>query len=321
MSERPNLSKKPAGGTPTTPAGERPARPRFVLLAAAALALSGIMAVLAASSLYVSSVKVWVRDGARDTIADQMKDKADDVKKAGPDTGERATQLTALQNEIKKIKPTASDQLTPIATTLKGQIKDLQSGASSKGKDALKDLDKQANNLRDITSQISTQQKGALISSIIVFIALGVAAAAALKGKYWARWAVLGLWVLATFTGTLAGLGSVMSVASDIPGLFKVPAFLAGLSLVVAVVLTNLKPSVEYFNFGRPARPAGRQRRGLFSPPPPRQAAPPADDAPAASGESDRARTKQRASRDAVAKGAELARTRAKASKSRRTGA
>ncbi len=321
VAERPNLSKRGTGGAATPPAsGTKPAPPRLVIYAVAALVLSGIAAVLASATLFTGSVKVWVRDGARDTLSNQMRDKVDDIKKAGPDTGDRATQLDDLRKQITGFKNTPSDQLTPVANQIKAKIDELEPGASSKGKDLFKDLDKQATSVRDINDQIGTQQKGALISSIVVFIALGVAAAAAYRGRYWVRWATLGLWVLATFTGTLAGLGSVMSVGADIPGLFKVPAFLSGAALVVAVVLTNLRPSVEYFNSSRPDRGARPQRRGLFAPPQ-RPAATPADDEdtrPARSS-NDRARTKQRSS-EAVAKGAELARSRAKASKSRRSG-
>lgn len=321
VTDRPNLSKS-SSATPAAP-GTKPAPPRFVLIAAAALALSGLAAILASMTLYVGSVKTWVRDGTRDSISDQMSDKFDDVKKAGPSTGDRAADLTALQRQIKSLKDQPSDQLGPAATQIKADIAGLLPGASAKGKGLLDDLTKQANQARDLTDSISSQQKSALIRSIVVFVALGVAAAATFRGRHWARWATLGLWVLATFTGTLAGLGSVISVAADIPLLLKVPAFISGLALVVAVVLTNLRPSVAFFNIGRPDRGNRPQRRGLFSPAAartPATKATPAPDKPAGSAGPDRARTKARTSEAAVAKGAELARTRAKASKSRRTG-
>lgn len=184
----------------------------------------------------------------------------------------------------------------------------------------------------DLLDQVTQQQKGALISSIVLLAALGFAAFAAWRGRYYSRWVIIGLWVLASFTGTLAGFTFVLNIGSDAPVIFKFPAFIAALSLIVAVVLTNLRPSTEYFNLSRPEpRPGQPVRRGLFAPRPPRAAAGAAARKPATvrrdaatrpvrGGAATAARSKQRTSADAVAKGAELARSRAKASKSRRTG-
>ena len=103
-------------------------------------------------------------------------------------------------------------------------------------------------------------------------------------------------------------------------------------------MLVYLRPSVEYFNLTRPVRPEGApQRRGLFGGARPAAGTRPAGrgfGAPGRTGTTTaakapatvhadpaRSRSKQRASADSVAKGAELARARAKASKSRRTGA
>ena len=159
-------------------------------------------------------------------------------------------------------------------------------------------------------------------------------------GRYWARWAVLGLWVLSTFTGTFAGFTYIITVAADEPLAFKLPAFVAAAGFVVAVVLTNLRPSVTYFNLTRPERATRKPARGgLFTPRQPigtgrmgkiapgtsatatqRPSKTPVDDGFQSDSNTERARSKQRANADAVARGAELARARAKASKSRRTG-
>lgn len=324
MTDRPNLSK----GTPAgTPAASRPAPPKFVLYTAIALLVSGVMAVLAAASVYTGSVETFFRDSTRDTVSDQMSDKFDEIKKAGPSGGDRAAELTALQNQIKALKSNEGAALTTQANEIKTKIDGLTPGASKNGKTLLGDLDKQADTVRDLDSTVGKTQKGLLVSSLIILVALGVAAGAAYRGRYWSRWAVIGLWVLSTLTGTLASINYLLAVTSDIPALFKVPAFLSSLALVVAVVLVNLRPSINYYALSKPARGARPQRRGLFTPPPRQpQSAPPAadtssDDVPAGSGGPDRARTKQRSSDAAVAKGAELARSRAKASKSRRTGA
>jgi hypothetical protein len=189
----------------------------------------------------------------------------------------------------------------------------------------------------DLLSQVNHIPTSQVVATAVLLVALLLVAAAAYRGKYFARWAVLGLWVISSLTNTPGGFFSILSIAASSPVVFKAPLFVAGLAFLAAVILTNLRASTEFFNAGRPPRPAGMPaRRGLFGAPramPPRQA----DTRPARSTASasptvtpssatppanERAKAKQRASADAVAKGAELARTRAKAaSKSRRTGA
>lgn len=170
------------------------------------------------------------------------------------------------------------------------------------------------------------------IQAVVLILAVVVVARAALRGRYWARWAVLGLWVISTLTGTPGGISSLLNVGIDAPGLYKGAGFVAGLAFIGAVVLTSMRPSVEFFNLSKPPRASGAGgRRGLFAPRPAGGAAPrsrfeprtPAATTPATTrpaGQPERSRSKQRANSEAVAKGAELARTRAKASKSRRTG-
>ncbi len=123
----------------------------------------------------------------------------------------------------------------------------------------------------DVLSSLGDQRVKIFWSGVVLMVALLVAAAATWRGKYWARWAVVGLWVLATFTGTLAGLNSLLIIASgSVPLVFRVPVFLAALAFIAAVVLVNLRPTVTYLNRSRPARPEGApERRGLFAPRPP----------------------------------------------------
>lgn len=182
--------------------------------------------------------------------------------------------------------------------------------------------------------QISQQQSGALIGTIIVVAAISVLAFSVYRGRYWSRWGVVAFWLLASFTGTVVGVGTVLSVGSSVPAGFKVPAFLAGAFLIVAVVLVNFRVSTEYFALTKPARSTDLpQRRGLFAPrtPPPARgsgAARPGaakgilTSSAATRGEAyvERQRSKKRATanQESIARGAELARSRAKASKSRR---
>jgi hypothetical protein len=188
--------------------------------------------------------------------------------------------------------------------------------------------------------QVSQQQSGALIGTIIVVAAIAVLAISVYRGRYWARWGVVAFWLLASFSGTVVGVGTILSVGSSVPAAFKVPAFLAGAFLVVAVVLVNFRVSVHYFALTKPVRSTDAPvRRGLFTPrtPPARggaaRGAGPAGGRPGAAkgvltssaatrGEAyvERQRSKKRAAanQESIAHGAELARSRAKASKSRR---
>jgi hypothetical protein len=156
------------------------------------------------------------------------------------------------------------------------------------------------------------------------------------RRKYWSRWGVIGLWFLATVGQTFAGMSSILSITVSFPVALKVPLVLAGVLFLLAVILAFVPASGRYYNSLRPA--GAQQRRGLFAPrvpPQPRDKTMPSANSrrsTAITGESsgpaaperagpDRSKSKQRASADAVAKGAELARTRAKAaSKSRRSG-
>lgn len=195
----------------------------------------------------------------------------------------------------------------------------------------------------ELHSAVDSTLTSSLVSTLVLMLALGIAARGVLRGRYWSRWTVIALWVLATFTGTFASFTYLIGVASDEPLAFKISSFVSAAALIVAVVLVSLRPTAEYFALTRPPRPDGAapaRRGGLFGPRPPRQAASAprparghkpttsgnrtkpatATTAPATAETVERSRSKQRATTESVAKGAELARARAKASKSRRTG-
>lgn len=194
----------------------------------------------------------------------------------------------------------------------------------------------------ELHHQISQQQSGALIGTIVVVVALGVLGTVVYRGRHWARWGVVAFWLLASFTGTVVGVGAVLAVGASTPAPFKVPSFIAGALLVVAVVLVNFKSSYSWFALSRPV-PAGDApvRRGLFAPRTPAGGPRSAARGGARSGtvgaakgaltsnaatrgeaylERQRAKKRAAANAESVARGAELARSRAKASKSRRTG-
>ncbi len=244
-------------------------------------------------------------------------------------------------------KPTGGKPLPPrtilLAVIMLGisGISAIVSGIALYGQDAwlLRELTKhnpkpgKKNHLSasQLVDKVGQTQKTALIGAVIVVVAVGILGWAVFKGRYWSRWGVVGFWVLATFSGTVIGINSILAVGSDIPSSYKIPSFLAGATFAIAVILVNLRESTAYFALHRPPRPAGAPARrggllgGLMKPPPQRaqqQAATNVRTRPDADSAAERARTKKRANvanAESVAKGAELARSRAKASKSRRT--
>ena len=180
----------------------------------------------------------------------------------------------------------------------------------------------------DIPGYIHKLQIGQLVAAAAMAAVLVFAAVWTNKGKSQSRWIVVGIFVVATITGSLVGMGSVLSIGTSAPAAFKIPSFIGGLALVVAVVMVNLRPSVQWFAAHKPQRPDRPARPGLFGPRPARAprpsaagqtTAPPATAAPSANPSANKARAKVRADEASAAKGAELARNRAKAAKSRKS--
>jgi hypothetical protein len=212
---------------------------------------------------------------------------------------------------------------------------DVQQASASASSSASKKWPVSGSGLAD---QVHQQQTGALIGTIVAVAAISVLAVAVYRGRYWARWGVVGFWALASFTGTMVGIGMVLAIGTSAPPAFKVPAFLAGALLIVAVVLVNLRPSTAYFALSKPVpREGAPARRGMFAPRTPTHADRPGTRGStgtpsraksaltsnaATRGEAyvQKQRSKKRAAANAesVARGAELARSRAKSSKSRR---
>jgi hypothetical protein len=114
---------------------------------------------------------------------------------------------------------------------------------------------------------------GVVGAALLVFLALRVR-----SGRYWARWAVIGVWVLVTLTGySPVGLGGLLVLGSSAPALIKITSFVGAAAYLVALFAVNLRPSVVYLNASKPARPDGAPAAGglggLFRPRP--VAAPP----------------------------------------------
>ena len=287
-----SLRKSAAGAAPAD--GAPPAaKPRQVQLAVGALALSALAAVIAALSLY--GQKSWL-------MSQQVKANNKAITQSGKDAITDATNKHLSSAQIEA------------------------AGAQARAKTA--------KGLSDVSHQVAQQQRGALIGALLVALVMAFLAYGVYRGRHWSRWGVSAFWLLASFTGTFVSLMYLLSVTADAPGLFKAFTFIAAASMVVAVVLVNMRVSTQYFALSRPAPPAGApQRRGLFGPRPapmsPRGSAGQRaggkgilTSSAASRGEAyvERQRAKKRATAnaDSIARGAELARSRAKASKSRR---
>jgi hypothetical protein len=186
-----------------------------------------------------------------------------------------------------------------------------------------------------LDDQVSQQQTGGLIMSLVLALATSFIAFGVFRGRHWSRWGVLAFWAIASFTGTFAGFSYLFAIGSSLPAAFKLTTFLSAAAMIVAVGLCNFGPAPAFFALSKPTHAGPTQRRGLFAP----RTRPPEAGRPAAPGrqrtktalttsaadrgeayvEKQRSKKRSTANSDAVARGAELARQRAKASKSRRT--
>ncbi|MBE7189000.1 hypothetical protein [Jatrophihabitans endophyticus] len=186
------------------------------------------------------------------------------------------------------------------------------------------------------------QPTAVLIQSVIFFVVLVVVVRALWRGRYWSRWAVIGVWILASFTGIFGGIFQIVYVFEDAPIALKVPVSLASLSFVVAVALVAFaKPIPAYLNQSRPVRQPGSApaRRGMFaqrdavrsarqglSTTSPvgsrkvRETAARTEDLFRGDANTERARAKQRMTTETMQRGAAEARARGRGSKSRRSG-
>jgi hypothetical protein len=167
---------------------------------------------------------------------------------------------------------------------------------------------------------------GAVIAVVLVLLTFAMRRARTASGT---RWAMV---IVMLFTS----LPFYVIPISKFPMLPNVAGVLIGVASIAAIVLVFLlKPSQQYFRACReaslPPERRGQPRPSLFGPRRPRAGlAGPGGRAAAARaaseqtdvvrpGSAPKARAKVRADADAVARGAELARSRAKASKSRKT--
>lgn len=182
-----------------------------------------------------------------------------------------------------------------------------------------------------VAHDLSQLRSGALVQSLVIAAALVILGFSMrrVRGASASRWVLIIVIVLTS--GPLA----VMPV-DGWPALPKAAGVLMGAASIAAIVLVLLPPSMRYFRDCRAAtRPAGAPARpglaGLFAPrtPPQRpgggtastetaRTGPGPQTAEAANPARAKAKAKVRVDAEAVAKGAELARVRSRAAKSRR---
>lgn len=199
----------------------------------------------------------------------------------------------------------------------------------------------------DAVKQLADYRTGLLVQGLVICVAMVILGLSLRRprGASGARWAIL---IVLVLTAQSNGPFAVFPI-SDYPATLQVLRSLIGVSSIALIVFLLLPDSMRYFRAckaatrpeGAPARPglgalfgprgaagsrgAAGPRGGAFGARATARAR--ADAAGAAEAEAirpsdgprGRAKAKGRADSDAVAKGAALARTRAKASKSRRT--
>jgi hypothetical protein len=208
------------------------------------------------------------------------------------------------------------------ALALRGYTSELSSWLvemNGKAKNPVKDY-----NAGKVAHDLEQLRSGALIQAIVLSLALAILALSLrrARGASGARWALIIILVLTS--GPLA----VVPVAGW-PLLPKAAGVGMGVASIAVIVLILLPKSMAYFRACKEAtRPAGAAPRpglaALFRPRP-HPAAAQRSGTPAATAERAELpvrrtpKAKVRADADAVARGAEIARARAKASKSRRT--
>lgn len=290
--------------TPTSDASAM-TRPTTAVALAVAMLLSGLAAVVAAVSLYGQHgylVRTLAKSQPTQVISSTTTTTISNAAGQALTTDLRplvGTTLTSKQisNEADKVGAAVKTAIPPRNATkdqIKGQVENTTSAVSAQlkklsgaltstqvsaqAKALTSTVESNVKNLQK--SQLSPQQiqdkarkapTQILIQNLLLLVALGLVGVGAYVGRHWSRWAVPIIWVLASFTGTAAGFTSVLQLGSDLPAGYKFGGALSGLFLIVAVVLSFLRPNKDWFAAHRPVAADGAQRRGLFGPrvPPP----------------------------------------------------
>lgn len=296
----PKKSAKPVSMTKASSDSVLPAaRPRSVVAATVALGISAVGALGAAIGLLGQGD--WLHD-------EQLKAQNKAISQA---VSSAVASASSSHGDVASASASASQSATSAYPTAESKLQDL----------------------------VHHQQNGSLLMTVVLVLAMAFLGYGVYRGRHWSRWAVVAFWFIASFiAGTFAGLLYLFALGSSTPVAFKLPAFIAAASLLAAVILVNLRSSTRFFALSRPVHAGGTERRGLFAPrTPPGGGRPAGWGATARAGrptsalrssaadrgeayiQKQRAKKRSTANAEAIARGAELARSRAKASKSRRS--
>lgn len=221
-----------------------------------------------------------------------------------------------------------------IGKTLQHEVITSNAKASAKNHKVLCS-DQQVKGCLDVPKVVHSAQVSTAIGTIIVVIAIGMLALRIRQGSRLSRNFYIGISILIGLLGFPGSPIGLVELASGGPGPLRAVSAVAGAASITAIVLL-LRPEAKAFFDSVSPRPAGvaadRPTLGsLLRPRPPVNRAPapsgsskpattkPANDSSPAQKDGRSAKSKSRNDAESVARGAELARNRAKAAKSRRT--
>jgi len=180
----------------------------------------------------------------------------------------------------------------------------------------------------DVDKTVHTVQLTTSIGTVLIAVVIAMLVQRIRRGVRWGRMAYIAACILGVPFGFAASPLSLLAVASAGPAVPRVVASLGAAASVVAIVMLFRPESQKFFDLRSP-RPAAAQGRpgfgSLLRPRPPVERKPPPTSGLRSSavsrGQARAAKAKTRNDAEAIARGAALARNRAKASKSRRTDA
>jgi len=299
--DKPVSMRKTTGKPAADAGGASIPRPTTVVAMAAVMLIGGLAAIATGLSLHGQHAYL-VRSGTKNsppvsiTLAEKSADavRTSITKGLTPSVGKTltATQISTqgdkagdaiddalpskniskndLKDQKKKAKTALADALKSNTTLTAAQVKTAASTVATKVDDNLNAL--RPKQVKDIDNRADKLPRSQVIAGIVLTVALGFVAFGAYAGRYWSRWAVPVIWVLCSFTGTSAGIYSLLQLGGDAPAGYKAASGISAAALIVAVVLSFVTPSRRWFEAHKPAVPAGApQRRGLFAPrvPPP----------------------------------------------------
>lgn len=175
----------------------------------------------------------------------------------------------------------------------------------------------------DVDKTVHAIQRSTLIITLVIGALIVLLAPRLRKGMRSSRTIYVAVTIISALLGFSASPLSIVALFSGGPGVPRVIAVLGAVASILAIAALFMRESQRYFDLRSPNPLGPRPGLGsLLRPRPPRPAPPRAAGTRATPNRGENrpaARSKSRNDADAIARGANLARNRAKASKSRRT--